>query len=71
MFKNYTKILKKHIYITRRKVNAYYEINTSLSENDQILHVHFAESYKNDQQDAIQSAYFRNQCCRIFTMRVA
>ena len=32
-----------------------------------MLHVDFAENYKNDQQDAIQSAYFRNQCFSIFT----
>ena len=32
-----------------------------------MLHVDFAESYKNDQQDAVQSAYFGNQCFRIFT----
>ena len=32
-----------------------------------MLHVDFAESYKNDQQDAIQSTYFGNQCLRIFT----
>ena len=31
-----------------------------------MLHVDFVESYKNDQQDAIQSAYFGNQCFRIF-----
>ena len=31
-------------------------------------HVDFAESYKNDQQDVIQSAYFGNQCSRIFTV---
>ena len=32
-----------------------------------MLHVDFAESYKNDQQEAIQSAYFGNRCFRIFT----
>ena len=50
MFKDDIKILKEHIYIKRRQVNAYHEIKTSLSENE------------NDQQDAIQSAYFGNQC---------
>ena len=37
MFKNDIKILKEHIYIKRRQVNAYYEINVSLSENDLML----------------------------------
>ena len=31
-----------------------------------MLHVDFAKSYKNYQQDAIQSAYLENQCFRIF-----
>ena len=30
-------------------------------------HEDFAEIYKNHQRDAIQKAYFRNQCFRIFT----
>ena len=70
MFKNDIKLLKEHIYIKRSQVNAYHEINVSLSENDLMLYVHFAESYKNDQQDTIQSAYFGNQCFRIFVRRV-
>ena len=70
MFKNDIKILKEHIYIKRSQVNAYHEINVSLSENDLMLYVHFAESYKNEQQDTIQSAYFGNQCFRIFVRRV-
>ena len=70
MFKNDIKILKEHIYIKRSQVNAYHEINVSLSGNDLMLYVHFAESYKNDQQDTIQSAYFGNQCFRIFVRRV-
>ena len=31
-----------------------------------MFHADFAKSYKNDQQDAIQSAHFRNQCFSIF-----
>ena len=67
MFKDDIKISKEHIYIQRMHVNTYHEIKASLSENDLMLHVDFAESCKNDQQDAIQSAYFGNQCFRIFT----
>ena len=55
MFNDNIKILKKHIYIKRAQVNSYHEINVFLSENDLMFHVDFAESYKNDQQDAIQS----------------
>ena len=32
-----------------------------------MLYVDFAESSKNNQQDAIESAYFGKQCFRIFT----
>ena len=39
----------------------------SLSENDLMLHVDFAGSYKNNQKDAIQSACFGNQCFKLFT----
>ena len=45
-------------------VNVYHENNASLSENDLMLHEDFAE---NQQQDAIQKAYFGNQRFRIFT----
>ena len=41
-------------------MNAFHEIKASLSGNNLMLHVGFTESYKNDLQDAIQSAYFRN-----------
>ena len=62
-----SKVLKEHIYIKKRLVSAYHEIKASLSENDVMLHVDFAESYRNGQQDALKSAYFGNQCFRIFT----
>ena len=58
MFKDDTKTLKEHIHINRRQANAYHEIKASISENDSMFHIDFAVSYKNDQQDAKQSAYF-------------
>ena len=67
IFKDDIKTLKELIYIKRKQVNAYHEIKASLSENDLMLHEDFAESYKNNQQDAIQNAYFGNQRFRIFT----
>ena len=33
-----------------------------------MFYADFAESYENDQQDVIQSAYFENQCFSIFTV---
>ena len=58
VFKDDIKKLKEHIYVKRRQVNAYHEINAPYSGNDFMLHVDFAESYEIDQQDVIQGAYF-------------
>ena len=66
IFKDDIKTLKERIYIKRRQVNTYLKIKASLSENDLMLHVDFAESYKNDQEVIIQGAYFGNQCFKIF-----
>ena len=66
-FKNQVKTLKEHIYIKRVQSNAYRDIKSSLTTEDLVVHVDFAESYRNDQQDAIQSAYFGNQSFSIFT----
>ena len=52
MFKDDNKTLKELLYTKRRQVNAYHDIKASLSENDLMFHVDFAESYKNNQQDA-------------------
>ena len=46
---------------------AYNEHKASLTTNDLLVHVDFAESYRNDQQDEIQSAYFGNQSFSLFT----
>ena len=43
MFKDDIKTLKEQISIKRRQLNAYHEIKASLSENDLMLHVDFAE----------------------------
>ena len=42
MFKDDTKILKEHIYVKRRQVNVYLEIEASLYENDLVFHIDFA-----------------------------
>ena len=67
MLKDELVVLKEHIHIKRRQVSAYQDMKASLGPNDLMVQVDFAESYKNDQQDAIQSAYFGNQCFSIFT----
>ena len=67
MLKDEPVVLKEHIHIKRRQVSAYQDMKASLGPNDLMVQVDFAESYKNDQQDAIQSAYFGNQYFSIFT----
>ena len=66
MLKDELVVLKEHIHIKRRQVSAYQDMKASLDTNDLMVQVDFAEIYKNDQQDAIQSAYFGNQCFSIF-----
>ena len=41
-------------------------MKASLAEDDMILHVNFAESWRNDQQDAIQNAYLGTKSFSIF-----
>ena len=68
MLKEEVAILKEHIHIKWRQVNDYQEMKASLGPNDLMIQVDFAGSYTNEQQDAIQSAYFGNQYFSIFTV---
>ena len=67
MFKEEVAVLKEHIHIKRRQVNAHREMKDSFIDDDVMVQVDFTESYKSEQQDVIQSAYFGNQCFSIFT----
>ena len=67
MFKEEVAVLKEHIHVERRLVNAYREMKDSFKDDDLMVQVDFTESYKNEQQDVILSAYFGNQCFSIFT----
>ena len=67
MLKDKLVILKEHIHIKRRQFSAYQDMKALLGPNDLMFQFDFAESYKNDQQDAIQSAYLGNQCSSFFT----
>ena len=60
-FKNQIKVLKEHIFIKRVQNNAYDKHKAQLCNDDFLVQVDFAESYRNDQQNEIQSAYFGNQ----------
>ena len=67
MFKEEVAVLKEHIHIKRRQVNAYREMKKSLTNDDLMVQVDFAESYKDEHQNAILSDYFGNQCFSTFT----
>ena len=67
MFKEEVASLKEHIHIRTKQVKAYREMKASPADNDLMVRTDFVESYKNDQRDAIQSAYFGNQCFIIST----
>ena len=48
--------------------DAYNKHKAELSDGDLLVHVDFAESNRNDQQNKIQSADFRNQSFLLFTL---
>ena len=61
------KVLKEHIFVKRVQNDAYNKHRAELSDVDLLVHVDFAESYRNDQENKIQSAYFGNQSFLLFT----
>ena len=65
--RRFINIEKKHTCIKRKQIDAYREMKASLTDEDIILHVDFAGSYRSNQQDPIQSAHFGNQSFSIFT----
>lgn len=65
--KEQVKVLKEHIYVKRVQNEAYNYHKDGLKNNDLIVHVDFAENYRNDQQNEIQSAYFGHQSFSLFT----
>ena len=59
--------LKRHIYLKRSQNRHYNHVKESLDHRQIIVHVDYTESYKNSQQNEIQSAYFGNSTFNIFT----
>ena len=66
-FKSKIEILKEQIFVKRVQNDAYNKHKAELSDSDLLLYVDFAESYRNDQQNEIQNAYFGNQSFSLFT----
>ena len=66
-FKSQIKVLKEHIFVKRVQNDAYNKHKADLFDGDLLVYVDFAESYRNDQQNEIQNAYFGNQSFSLFT----
>ena len=65
-FKSQIRVLKEHIFVKRVQNDAYNEHKPELSDGDLLVHVDFAESYRNDQQNEIKSTYFGNKSFSLF-----
>ena len=59
--------LKGHIRRKRIQVASYDSCKMDLKQGEAILYVDYSESYKNKQQDEIQSAYFEQSTFSLFT----
>ena len=66
-FKESIVCLKKHIYSNRAQNRHYNLVKESVDHGQILVHVDYAESYKNSQQNEIQSAYFGKSTFSIFT----
>ena len=67
MFKSSVTVLKKNIYSKRVQNQEYKRIKESLDHGEILVHIDYAESYENVQQNETQSPYFGNSVYSIFT----
>ena len=65
-FKSQIKVLKEQIFVKRVQNHTYNKHKAELSNGDLLVHVDFAEGYRNNQQNKIKSAYFGNQSFLLF-----
>ena len=56
------------IFVKRVQNGTYNKHKAELSDGDLLVHADFTESYRNDQQNEIRSAYFGNQSFSLFTL---
>ena len=59
--------LKEHIHRKRIQASAYNACKIDLAPGEALIHIDYSESYKNKQQDEIQSAYFGQPSLSLFT----
>ena len=62
--------LKAHIHRKRKQIVALESDKWNLMRGEVIIHRDFSQSYKNSEQDEIQSAYFGHECFSLFTASV-
>ena len=67
MMKYQIKVLKEHISVKRIQNTGYNEHKDSLRDEDLLVHVNFAENYRNDQQNKVRSPYLGHQSFSLFT----
>ena len=60
-------VLKEYIFVKRIQNEAYNDQKDGITVDSLLVHVDFAENYRNDQQNEIQSAYFGHQSFSFFT----
>ena len=56
------------MFVKRVQNDAYNKHKAKLSDGDLLVHVAFAESYRNDQLNEIKSTYFGNQSFSLLTL---
>ena len=59
--------MKAHIFVKRTQNTNYIRLRENLKANEFMIHVDYSETYKDNEQDEIQSAYFRKDLFSIFT----
>ena len=59
--------LKEHIHRKRIQASAYNTCKIDLATGETLIYIDYSESYKNKQQDEIQSAYFGLSTFSLFT----
>ena len=65
-WKESVKSLKAHIHRKRVQADSLNSAKESLEEDEILMQVDYSESYKNAEQDEIQSAYFGHTCFSLF-----
>ena len=66
-WKESAKSLNQHIFRKRSQAASLIDAKSNLQEGQLLMQVDYSDSYKNAEQNEIQSAYFGHTCFSIFT----